>query len=440
MRPPKLERAAGGWSLRLRFGNCQRGRFVLPLATETEAQRRAAQLADLAAQLAKAGLHVEALVILRKGAEQPTAAGFAEVEAFALDLCAKSGSATATRAQSMTFRELGERWTSGDLHRRYPDHVKLKRTAETDERRLQKLYAVVGDVPLTAFGLSDAEAAMVALPPGIVPGTRRHYAQLMAKVLKLAVYPCKVIGQSPLPAGFLPKTGAKKAKAYLYPSEDEALLASPYVPQSFRLLYGFLAREGMRYGEAMRLTWADLDLKRGSVTLDTNKTDDPRAWALSAGVALALAAHRPDDAGDDGRVFARAMSDKPAELFRTHLKAAGVARPELFRRTTARIPIRVHDLRGTFVTLALAEGKSESWVADRTGHRTSQMINGYRRAARTASELGLGALKPLNEALMVGHRVGQAKTEETEMLNEIAVGHEGLEPSTNGLRIHCSTN
>jgi hypothetical protein len=29
--------------------------------------------------------------------------------------------------------------------------------------------------------------------------------------------------------------------------------------------------------------------------------------------------------------------------------------------------MRVHDLRGTFVTLALADGKSESWVADRAG-------------------------------------------------------------------------
>ena len=58
-----------------------------------------------------------------------------------------------------------------------------------------------------------------------MPSTRRQYAQLMAKVLKLAgLDPCRVIGQSPLPPSFLPKVGAKKAKAYLYPVEDEALL------------------------------------------------------------------------------------------------------------------------------------------------------------------------------------------------------------------------
>ena len=61
--------------------------------------------------------------------------------------------------------------------------------------------------------------------------------------------------------------------------------------------------------------------------------------------------------------------------------------------------MRAHDLRGTFVTLALADSRSETWVADRTGHRTSQMINRYRRAARSAMELGLGPLAPLDYAI-----------------------------------------
>jgi integrase len=53
------------------------------------------------------------------------------------------------------------------------------------------------------------------------------------------------------------------------------------VPITYRLLYGFLAREGARYSEAARLTWGNLDLKRGAITVDVNKTDDPRVWALS---------------------------------------------------------------------------------------------------------------------------------------------------------------
>jgi integrase len=42
----------------------------------------------------------------------------------------------------------------------------------------------------------------------------------------------------------------------------------------------------------------------------------------------------------------------------------------VLNKTANRAQFRAHDLRGTFVTLALANGKSETWVADRTGHTT----------------------------------------------------------------------
>lgn len=58
----------------------------------------------------------------------------------------------------------------------------------------------------------------------------------------------------------------------------------------------------------------------------------------------------------------------------------------------------MHGLRRTFVTLALANGRYEAWVQDRTGHRSSVMVNRYRRAARSVTELGLGWLAPLCEA------------------------------------------
>lgn len=38
-------------------------------------------------------------------------------------------------------------------------------------------------------------------------------------------------------------------------------------------------------------------------------------------------------------------------------------------------------------------------MADRTGHRSSVMINRYRRAARQVAELDLGTLLPLDEAI-----------------------------------------
>ena len=53
----------------------------------------------------------------------------------------------------------------------------------------------------------------------------------------------------------------------------------------------------------------------------------------------------------------------------------------------------------TFVTLALAAGRSEAWVSEGPGRRSSVMIQGYRRAARTAAELELGQLAPMADAV-----------------------------------------
>jgi hypothetical protein len=47
----------------------------------------------------------------------------------------------------------------------------------------------------------------------------------------------------------------------------------------------------------------------------------------------------------------------------------------------------------------LALGRSEAWITDRTGHRSSQMIYTYKRAARTHAELGLGSFVSLHEAV-----------------------------------------
>lgn len=406
MNPPKIERVAGGWSLRLRFGNGQRGRFMLPLASEPEAQRRAERLSELATRLARAGLHAEAPIVLRKGAAQATAAGFSAVEAFAGELCSKAGSTAPARG--LTFRELGEQWTSGELARRYPDHVKVKRdrSVEDDRLRLARLCETIGDVPLSTFSLEDAERAMAALPGGRRPATRRHYGQLIARLLRLAVYPLRLIPSSPIPAGFLPKLGLRPAFPFLYPSEDAQLLACADVPFEMRLLYGFLAREGCRLSEALALTWRSLDLQRGAITIGRTKTDNGRSWALSAGVAEALAGHR-GAAAVDAFVFPRVNVDRAAEFFRADLLLAGVDRAELHERAEARRPIRLHDARATFITLALANGRTEAWVQDRSGHTTSAMLNRYRRAARFAAEVGLGPLKPLNEALGVGQKVGQ---------------------------------
>jgi len=122
-------------------------------------------------------------------------------------------------------------------------------------------------------------------------------------------------------------------------------MACSEVPFVRRLLYGFLAREGCRLGEALSLRWCDLDLERGVVRLDLNKTDEPRAWATSPGVADALATFRPTDGAPEAAVFGVLNKDQAAKVFREHLRIAGVNRVELFECNKNRRPIRLHVAR-----------------------------------------------------------------------------------------------
>ncbi len=318
---------------------------------------------------------------------------------------AEMARSSATLGPKVTMRKFGEQWTKGDLHKKWPDHVPLKETAKQDGQRLElHVYPHVESVAVADFRLEDAELVMSKLPAGLTSATRRHIAQLMHRLMALAVYPARIRQANPLPKGFMPRVKRVKAFSYPYPAEVAVLEEHKETLLVERIYFGFLAREGMREGEALGLDWPDVDLALGTVKLDVNKTDDPRTWKLGDDVAEALRRWWIlTGSPKTGPVFRvgkeRLDAGHLADRLRAALRAAGVTRPELFEHTKRRQQVRVHDLRSAFVTIALATGKSETWVADRTGHKSSVMINRYRRAARTAAELGLGWFKPMQDTI-----------------------------------------
>jgi integrase len=403
--------SGGVWRARVTLKGKVRLDIELPHAlSEDDARSRAAMLAAQAGRLRRAGKAdtLAARELLKAlGAE-------AEIGPEAIvvvdRLCGATGDPLAARGGGITFAKFAEKWTSGDLAVEYPGRVR-KKDAAVDELRLVKLCAIdvggikLGDVPITRFTIDHAEAAMRKLPKSVkTDATRRQYAQVLSRVLALAVLPCRIIKVNPLGKGFLPMSGKPPEYPYLYPAEDRDLLAHKPLPLGLRVFWGFLSREGCRASEALALRLGDgLDLERGAVSLDENKTDDPRTWALDPGVTAALKRWvelRKAKAGDLLFPEAHSVHDTDrARLLRAHLLAAGVKRTALHEDGTNRRKLRVHDLRGTFVTLSLANGKTETWVADRTGHKSSIMINRYRRQSRTAAELNLGSLGALDSAI-----------------------------------------
>jgi integrase len=386
----------GKADVRLSLGELGRKTFLLPTCkTDAHAEQRRELLADLAKRLDAAGrlrlgLPLLESIAAREGRDLANAVRAATMMA--------NGEVLTMPTGAMTIGTLAEKWTSGELTRLYPGYIKAKKSFGTEVSFLNNhVLPLVRDIPVSDFTLDHAEEVLRRMPPR-QQGTRRHVAHLMNRLMNLAVFPMRILKANPLPRGFLPPPPKPKAKSSLYPDEDRRLLAHVSTPLEDRILYGVLDREGMRYEEAMSLEWTDLDLDRGGVVLDKNKTDDPRAWALQPATVRALRAWRALRKDNPSPlVFVRHAG--AAARFRRHLRAAGVDRAALFERNETRLRIRVHDLRATFVTLGLANGRTETWIADRTGHRSSIEINKYRRAARSIAELGVGDLAPLDEAI-----------------------------------------
>jgi integrase len=403
-----LEKVDGGWRVRLRYGVGLRDRFFIVAKNGPAAQAKAARMKRMAADLAACGKSVEAKAVLEEAGLQQTEKGLLQVEEVVRVLCAESPAGSAAPKGPVTFRDVGEMWMSGELRRLYPDDVKSKGSYSLRNSRglLAVIYPLIGDRPVASITLDDAERVKASLPPGISQAQRAHYARHIRIIMSFAEYPLRLIERSPIPPKFVPGYGLKQALGFLYPDEDAKLLGCAKIEKHTRLLYGFLTRNGLRISEALALIWEDIDLQRGVLTLDKNKTSNPRAWLMSPDVVQALSDYR-GSADPEDVVFPEVAMTGIAKRFREHLLLAGVDRRELHARTKERRPLRVHDLRATFITLALANGATETWVMDRTGHTTSAMLAKYRRQARHAAELNLGWLVDLDTALVPTERVGQ---------------------------------
>ena len=403
---PTLEPLAdgSGFRVRIRCGK-SRNRYRIPTIDRELAERRAAVLVEMGAKLANVAPDLAASLIQQAGeADGKALKRIQDSVAKLLAGAVQLKRPTENPRHSWTVKELGEAWTSGTLAKDFPDQIKERRAVSNDISRLERhVYPVIGSIRVAALTLGDIERVMASLTGKrrtqrkLSALTRRTIALTLNRLLNISVYPAKIRTSNPIPKGLVPKAGKRPAMAYLYPDEDARLMACKSIPIRERLMWGFITREGCRLSEALGLRWEDFDLARGAVRLDKNKTDDPRAWALAPGVAAALARFQGEPTA---LVFAPPADPHGlAEVLRARLVEAGVKRAELHTRNANRIALRVHDLRGSFVTIALANGRSESWVSDRTGHRSSQMLAKYKRAARTAGELQLGDWTPLDVAL-----------------------------------------
>lgn len=440
-REPKLEPVDGGWLGRFRCGDGPRKRVVIRIKDERFASGRARRMREVVRALVKAGKVEVAANFLNQAGDAPNSKSFEGICRAALDLA--SGDAAATGATGpCTFRDVADMWLSGALHQRFPKTVpyQSQQTAENSRARIVRhIYPIMGDLAVRNITQAHYDAVMKRLPPTLT--TRDKIAGFMVRVLAHA-QKLKLIDRHPIDPDTVPppRKAGSVAFTYLYPDEDAALASCADLPLTRRAYWGAMTRNGFRSAELGEARWHQVDFANGLFTLDDNKTGVPRVWTLDPDVLETFRRIKPEDAQPEDRIFP--WYDRhglPAQL-RRDLKLAGCTRHNLFARSGNRTPLRVHDLRATFVTLAMAAGRNERWVKARTGHTTSIMLARYERRAGDAVEAGhnqwladlVGLLWPEptpKRAHKAGHGVGQVIPFQRKSASAYI-------PSTNGEALH----
>jgi len=386
------------------------------------ATERANEMAEIANMLVAAGKSGDVNAIVQKVGEAENSAKLAVVRTLARQLCAGAYEGTPTRLRlppDMTLREFGGAWADGELNRIWPDHIDIKRSAADDLWRMKKhIFPAIGHLPVRDITLDHVDDVMSRLPRTLSKATRRHVAQIIVRLMRLAAYPTRLRPSSPIPTGWLPKLGKKK-KQYpiLWAGEDLALLREQSIPLERRLAYGILHREGLRRGDVAGLRWRQLDLENGTMRIESDKTDHARMFALNAGVAAALRRYKElkGAVGQNDLVLTNVRGKLPdmdhlAALLRSDLQKSGIARNELFEAHGNWGRLNAHVLRHSYVTRSLARGVPEDAVRQRTGH-VSNELRRYREAAQSLAELHPDDLVSLVDAIPelggVGQKVGQ---------------------------------
>lgn len=188
-----------------------------------------------------------------------------------------------------------------------------------------------------------------------------------------------------------PLRNTEAKKEMLFWTEEEFgkfLAAVPADRQDYRLFFLTLYILGCRKGEALALTWDDVDTKRGIVSITKNITRkvEGRAYAVTT----------PKNTASDRKVSIPMEMCAEYEKYRQSLKIKSDSSAFVFGgkeplkdRTTDRVfanscqsagvkKIRLHDLRHSCASLLISRGVSIVAVSKRLGHtNVEQTLNTY---------------------------------------------------------------
>jgi integrase len=324
-------------------------------------------------------------------------------------------------AAALTVAELARDWLAHlevrvghrDPRRRYS-----ARTVTLYRQRLEThILPELGHRPVADVGLADVRRLVdrlgaAGLAPATVTGTLHNLSGLLGFGVKgglLERNPVRDLDRDDRPGS----SGLSEPR-YLTTAELEALLAG--LTDTFRPVVAACTFAALRISETLGLTWRRVDFAAGTITVSAQLGAEGelvpvKSRASAATVPLLpalereLREHRSRQAGRDLRlVHADALvfttSRGKPQSRRNALRAVQAAGDAAGLNSAGREPIGLHDLRHSFVALALEAGASLAEAAELARHANARVTaqvyaglteSGREKAAAKLVEAGFGS-------------------------------------------------
>lgn len=242
----------------------------------------------------------------------------------------------------------------------YSKAVKADKTYQIDSRVLNNFKDFVGNIQLIRITQKHAEDFKIKRLQEIEPvSVNIRIRQLKAAFEKAVKW--GYIEKNPLKDVEQCKVKNKDIPKFL--TKDEVLILLDTIPKCiFKNYILFCLYTGCRRGEALNLTWDDIDLKSGKVKFMITKTGKSRIIPINGALKNTLS--KMERNGDKPFPFRK---DFVTHKFKKYLRASGIKDHD---------SLKLHSLRHTFASHLVMSGVDLITVSKLLGHssvRTTEM-------------------------------------------------------------------
>lgn len=223
------------------------------------------------------------------------------------------------------------------------------------------------------------------------PATVLRYLAGLSHCLTIAVNEYGWLDDSPMRKVTKPKQSRGRVR-FLNDDERVRLLqackesSNPYL----YVVVVLALATGMRQGEIISLTWADVDLNKGRITLHQTKNGERRVVPLSPYVINILNEFAKHVPFPHKLLFPSQKGQKPQ-------KPAGIRSAwEAVIKKTGILNFKFHDLRHSCASFLVMNGASLAEIAEILGHKTLAMVKRYSHFCESHTA---GVLTRMNEKI-----------------------------------------